>query len=296
MSNKLVVLVLAFLPLAGCKTLSNITGIGKKTCLVLSVGGAKGLAHIGAVDAIKHSGIKIDCVYGNSMGAVIGGLYAWAPKDNLKLQYQEVLAGYLDEKKKPDAISNIIVGGLSLILSGGTSGWETFLNGVSTAIYNKMIMGNFSSNRFESVLNTYFKNGILEDTKIPFATSWQEREGDGMEMKIGTSGNLARSISRSANNPFVFGDTTLDYLDPGTDRIARVPAMEACNTFNPTRIIVINVTGKEIHWSGKLRCPIKTVIVDINPDNLAKIQAIRGSGKHFDKIYEAGYREVMEQL
>ncbi|MDX1471058.1 MAG: patatin-like phospholipase family protein, partial [Flavobacteriaceae bacterium] len=47
-----------------------------KVGLVLSGGGAKGFAHIGALKVIDSLGIKIDYVAGTSMGAIIGGLYA----------------------------------------------------------------------------------------------------------------------------------------------------------------------------------------------------------------------------
>lgn len=47
-----------------------------KIGLVLSGGGAKGLAHIGVLKVIEESGIKIDYIGGTSMGAIIGGLYA----------------------------------------------------------------------------------------------------------------------------------------------------------------------------------------------------------------------------
>lgn len=47
-----------------------------KVGLVLSGGGAKGFAHIGALKVIDSLGVKIDYVAGTSMGAVIGSLYA----------------------------------------------------------------------------------------------------------------------------------------------------------------------------------------------------------------------------
>lgn len=48
----------------------------KKIGLVLSGGGAKGLAHIGALKVIDSLGIKVDYIAGTSMGAIIGALYA----------------------------------------------------------------------------------------------------------------------------------------------------------------------------------------------------------------------------
>ena len=44
--------------------------------LVLSGGGAKGMAHIGVIRALEENGIPIDYIAGTSMGAVIGSLYA----------------------------------------------------------------------------------------------------------------------------------------------------------------------------------------------------------------------------
>ena len=49
---------------------------GLKVGLVLSGGGAKGLAHFGALKTIDSLGVKIDYIAGTSMGAIIGGLYA----------------------------------------------------------------------------------------------------------------------------------------------------------------------------------------------------------------------------
>ena len=47
-----------------------------KVGLVLSGGGAKGLAHIGALKVIEEAGVEIDYVGGTSMGAIVGALYA----------------------------------------------------------------------------------------------------------------------------------------------------------------------------------------------------------------------------
>lgn len=44
--------------------------------LTLSGGGAKGLAHIGILQAIDSAGLKIDLLTGTSMGSIVGGLYA----------------------------------------------------------------------------------------------------------------------------------------------------------------------------------------------------------------------------
>lgn len=47
-----------------------------KIGLTLSGGGAKGLAHIGILEAIDSAGLRIDCITGTSMGSIVGSLYA----------------------------------------------------------------------------------------------------------------------------------------------------------------------------------------------------------------------------
>jgi NTE family protein len=48
----------------------------KKVAVVLSGGGAKGVAHIGALRVIEDAGIPIDMIVGTSMGSIVGGLYS----------------------------------------------------------------------------------------------------------------------------------------------------------------------------------------------------------------------------
>lgn len=47
-----------------------------KVGLVLSGGGAKGLAHIGVLKVLEETGVKIDFIGGTSMGAIVGALYS----------------------------------------------------------------------------------------------------------------------------------------------------------------------------------------------------------------------------
>ncbi len=47
-----------------------------KVGVVLSGGGAKGLAHIGALKVLEEAGVKIDYIAGTSMGAIVGALYS----------------------------------------------------------------------------------------------------------------------------------------------------------------------------------------------------------------------------
>ena len=66
----------------------------KDIALVLSSGGARGLAHIGAIEVLEEQGYHITSIAGCSMGALIGGVYAAG-----KLQeFREWMKG-IDRKK-----------------------------------------------------------------------------------------------------------------------------------------------------------------------------------------------------
>ncbi len=47
-----------------------------RVALSLGTGGARGLAHIGAIEAIEAAGLEIVAIAGSSMGALIGGIHA----------------------------------------------------------------------------------------------------------------------------------------------------------------------------------------------------------------------------
>lgn len=70
-----------------------------KVGLVLSGGGAKGIAHIGVLKAIDSAGLKIDLVTGTSMGSIIGAMYATGYSGNeieritKNLNWNELLSG-----------------------------------------------------------------------------------------------------------------------------------------------------------------------------------------------------------
>ena len=55
---------------------TEITKQMKDVALVLSSGGARGLAHIGAIEELESQGYRITSIAGCSMGALIGGVYA----------------------------------------------------------------------------------------------------------------------------------------------------------------------------------------------------------------------------
>src|SRR3954449_13351015 len=59
-----------------CLLLISLVSHGQRVGIVLSGGGAKGLAHIGVLKALEENNIPIDYIVGTSMGGVVGGMYA----------------------------------------------------------------------------------------------------------------------------------------------------------------------------------------------------------------------------
>ena len=75
--KKLLLILVAIL--MSCMAFAQQDSIVKpraKVGVVLSGGGAKGMAHIGVLKVLEKAGIPVDIVTGTSMGSIIGGLYA----------------------------------------------------------------------------------------------------------------------------------------------------------------------------------------------------------------------------
>ncbi len=75
--KKLLLMIAAVLMISAATAQTGSTANGrKKVAVVLSGGGAKGMAHIGVLKVLERAGIPVDIVTGTSMGSIIGGLYA----------------------------------------------------------------------------------------------------------------------------------------------------------------------------------------------------------------------------
>lgn len=56
----------------------------KKVALVLSGGGARGIAHIGVIEELEKQGYEISSIAGTSMGALVGGIYTMGKLQDYK--------------------------------------------------------------------------------------------------------------------------------------------------------------------------------------------------------------------
>ena len=81
--KKVILIFVAVLMCCTASAKTDTTDVGSytarkraKVAVVLSGGGAKGMAHIGVLKVLERAGIPVDIVTGTSMGSIIGGLYA----------------------------------------------------------------------------------------------------------------------------------------------------------------------------------------------------------------------------
>ncbi len=82
---------------------------GKKVGLVLSGGGAKGAAEIGALKVIERNNIKIDYISGTSIGSIMGALYSAGYTAN---ELEEFFASLDKENAKKSFVIREVVGQL----------------------------------------------------------------------------------------------------------------------------------------------------------------------------------------
>lgn len=64
--------------------MEQIMTTNNKIALVLSGGGARGIAHIGIIEELEKQGFEITSIAGTSMGALVGGVYALGKMEEFK--------------------------------------------------------------------------------------------------------------------------------------------------------------------------------------------------------------------
>jgi len=82
----------------------------QKVGLVLSGGGAKGLAHVGVLKQLEANGIPIDYIVGNSMGAVVGAMYAagYSPREIEQIVLSDNFQHWATGQVLPDKTFNFL--------------------------------------------------------------------------------------------------------------------------------------------------------------------------------------------
>jgi len=240
--------------------------------LVLSGGGARGIAHIGMLKYFEENNIKIDYIVGTSIGAIIGGLYcAGYSADQIaeiftnvdwqnifKIQQQNNRENiFFDQKKIEDrSILTLRFNNFKLIRPEAFSEGEAINNFFQTYITNSEF---FYVNNFDSL-------------KYPFrAIATDLASGQSVALK---SGNLARAMRASSTLPIAYSPIKIDdmiLVDGGI--MANIPVRFA-KEFNPDIIIAMDATSP-IHLPEVLNSPLRIAdqVISISMEHFAKLDA-----------------------
>ncbi len=183
--------------------------------LALGGGGARGAAHLGVLKVLEDENIHIDQIVGNSMGAIIGGLYsAGVPLTDITTHLEDLS---LRKAYMPGGIAQKIA---TLPIS-----WAIHPFGA------KHYAGFWSGEKFTKYLDSVLPrpNMNIADTKIPFSAVAVNLL-DGKAYRI-TEGRLATAIKASAAispiiRPVPMGDKL--FIDGGVR--ANLPASAAKDT------------------------------------------------------------------
>ena len=224
--------------------LFTLPSFGQRVALVLSGGGAKGLAHIGVLKALEENNIPVDYVVGTSMGGIVGGFYAsgYSPWQLEELVYHPEFQLWVQgagssyfmvdyNRPEPDA------SWFSANLFVDTLLQTTF----STGLANDLTL-NFAL--AEMLAQPGYESGYNFDSLyIPFravaAEIFTQRE------EILRSGDLNNAIRATFTVPFFYRPIKIDgrYLFDG-GIYNNFPVSVAKEEFNPDVIIGVNVSSK----------------------------------------------------
>jgi NTE family protein len=192
--------------------------VGRSVGLVLSGGGARGLAHLGVIRALREHGIPIDAIGGASMGAIVGA--ALALEWDLQATAAKCIDGFLGRSRLRDF-------GIP---------WASL----------------FSGRKLGRLFEEWFGDINIEETPLRFfcvSTNVSNRT-----LSVHTSGRLATWIRASAAIPGVFPpvvDEDAVHVDGGV--LDNLPT-DSMRQFGIGSMIAVNV-GHEDELVAKSRPP-----------------------------------------
>jgi NTE family protein len=167
-----------------------------RTALVLSGGGAKGIAHIGVLRVLDSLGIRPDLVVGTSMGAVVGALYAsgYTGRELDSLARVAPLAA-LFRTYQPQAPRSLGILQPLVVWEQGARGFAVQSASVVEAEANALVNA-------AMLRGNLLARGDFDSLPIPFravATDLAHRE-----VVVLRSGDLAQAVRASAAVPLLF--------------------------------------------------------------------------------------------
>ncbi len=248
----------------------------KKVALVLSGGGARGLAQLGVIREFERAGIRPDLIVGTSIGSIVGGFYSsgyttdelldifaefdWNIALSLTNKYQRITL-FPEQKKLQDrSLLTIPLDGITPVIIPAA-----FSNGL------------YLSEKINSyLLNARYHPAVsFDNLKTPFAAVATDiNTGKKVVM---TKGNISESIKASFTFPLLYSPISIEgknLVDGGLT--ANIPT-DVAKSLGADYIIAVNTTSP-LRRSEELSGPISTAdqILSITMAQLNELQ-IKGA-------------------
>lgn len=235
----------------------------QKFALVLSGGGAKGLAQIGVLKALEEAGLRPDLIVGTSMGALIGTLYAadYSPEsiDSLvkTVQWNEIYSNNINRKK--------------LFVSQKSEHRNHLLELRFDHSFKLSLLSQSYGQQFYDLLIPKLAhaqlraNGNFDSLSIPvriIATNLLTGE-----KVVFSKGNLVAAIRASCSIPLLFSPVEIDNMllvDGGLS--SNIPIQSAINE-NADFIVAIDVTAplwRKTDLDNPIRLVDQVIAIGIN--------------------------------
>jgi NTE family protein len=275
--------------------------------LVLSGGGARGMAQVGVIEVLEENGIRPGLIVGVSIGAIVGGLYAagYSPMEIetfiREIEWSELI---YDSPKRTRLFQTQRMATEKFILHLRMSDFKLYIpGGISAAqiISNTLVK--------YCTLPNYSADGDFDRLPIPFrAVTTDLRSG---KPHIFKGGNLAVALRASSAIPLFLApfETDSSLLADG-GLIYPIPveiAMACCSSL----IIAVDATA-DVVYSGDLNNALLILdqTTNIMAENRKKVEReladvlirpnLEGYGSydfsHFDEIVELGREAAREAL
>jgi NTE family protein len=220
----------------------------EKIGLVLSGGGARGLAHIGIIRSLEEQHIPIDFIAGTSAGALIGGMYASGMGiDEIEEKVKKLDLGAIafapeDRRELKQDVRNLNYQANSIIdVSVKKDGSITLPIAVSNGAKVDAVL--------RTLLQTRPYDVDFEKLPIPFnAVAADLATG---KMVVLQKGQLARALRASMSIPAIFAPVEMNGQILVDGMIDRNLPVDVARKMGATRIIAVDV-GSDLLTKDKL--------------------------------------------
>jgi len=232
------------------------------TCLVLGGGGARGLSHLGVLQVLERESVRVDCLVGTSVGAIVGAAYALEP--DAQTITRRALSYLTSTSFRNDTFKKVLLRSEA----AGTNFFKNLLSGIRKSyIFSNLLRkpSIFPSGHLEAVISDLVPDKTFADTRIPFAVPALDVKS-GREVLL-SRGSLRKAVLASCSLPGFFPPVEMDGMllaDAGV--IGPVPVNAATTCFQPASIIAVDITSQIDH------CPALTRGIDA----ILRVESIAG--------------------